>query len=200
MRTRLIRHGKTPGNALRRYIGRTDEPLSDEGRREAERLQKDETVRLVFVSPLLRARETAAILFPRARQHVLDNLRETDFGAFEGRSAEEMAEDAAYRAWVDGWCLGRCPGGESRADVQARALEAFSAGLRLAAEEGENEAVFVTHGGVIMAILEKLALPHRDYYDYAVSNLEGWQADCALEGGQIVLRGAKRFSLEIAVR
>ena len=96
-RVYLIRHGLTEGNRLRRYIGRTDEPLCAAGRAalSAAPLKGIETV---YVSPLLRARETAAILFPHARQIVVDGLREMDFGAFENRSADDMKNDAAYRA------------------------------------------------------------------------------------------------------
>lgn len=106
-RVYLIRHGLTEGNRLRRYIGRTDEPLCAAGRAalSAAPLKGIETV---YVSPLLRARETAAILFPHARQIVVDDLREMDFGAFENRSADDMKNDAAYRAWVDGLCEGDC--------------------------------------------------------------------------------------------
>lgn len=189
MRALLIRHGQTPGNAQGRYIGRTDEPLSEQGRAAAERLGADRSVRLVYVSPLRRARETAALLFPSAEQRVLPGLRETDFGVFEGRTAGELAEDPAYRAWVDGGCRGACPGGESRAEVSRRAAAAFLEAVRASAED----AVFVTHGGVIMAILAELALPRRDYYDYQTPNLGGWQADCAEENGGLTLRRVRRF-------
>ena len=201
MQARLIRHGKTQGNAERRYIGRTDEPLSPAGREELLKMAPDPAVKRVFVSPYLRARETASILFPNAEQCVLPGLRETDFGDFEGKTADEMAEDPAYRAWVDGMCLGRCPGGESREDVTKRAVEAFTEAVRsvrkekrepeTGSEETDETVVFVTHGGVIMSILEALAVPHRDYYDYYVPNLGGWLADCAEEDGQLVLRDAR---------
>ena len=197
MRAMLIRHGRTPGNAERRYIGRTDEPLSAEGRAAAERIAPDRTRTLVYVSPLLRARQTADLLFPCAEQRVLPGLRETDFGDFEGRSADEMAEDAAYRAWVDGMCLGPCPNGESRAEVQRRTVEAFTAAVCEALSAGAEEAVFVTHGGVIMSILEALALPKRDYYDYQTPNLGGWQAECSLEDGVPVLRGVMPVGMHL---
>ena len=68
MRVRLIRHGQTAGNRLRRYIGVTDQPLSPEGIEAANRHAKDLTLDRVYVSPLTRARQTAAILFPNAEQ------------------------------------------------------------------------------------------------------------------------------------
>ena len=197
MRALLIRHGKTPGNEERRYIGSTDERLSAAGKRECEQAETDFSVKTVYVSPLLRARETAAILFPCGEQRVIPDLRETDFGVFEGRNADEMADDAEYRAWVDGMCLGPCPGGESREEVTRRASEAFAgiltAHAESAADQEEGPLVFVIHGGVIMSILSALALPKQDYYDYAVPTLGGWDAACRLEDGKVVLYDLKRI-------
>ena len=188
MRALLIRHGRTQGNSERRYIGITDEPLSDEGRAEVERVRPDSSLKLVYVSPLLRARQTASILFPVAEQRVIPDLRETDFGVFEGRSADEMIDDADYREWVDGMCLGPCPGGESRGDVTRRAVAAFTDAIHDAETAGVEEAVFVTHGGVIMSILEELAVPKRDYYEYQLKNLCGWQAECTWNDDKLVLK------------
>ena len=233
MQAVLIRHGRTPGNDERRYIGRTDESLSARGKEEAEKAVRDFKQKKVYLSPLKRARETAAILFPNAEQIVLPGLRETDFGSFEGKTADEMADDADYRAWVDGMCLGTCPGGESRADVTRRAVEAFECAVheeatceKAAIEEAAREetareeavcagadcaensraslgnaaeevsAVFVTHGGVIMSILEALAVPHRDYYDYYTSNLGGWMVTCTEKDGRIILHEPKKILLQ----
>ena len=55
-----------------------------------------------------------------------------NFGKFEGRNYKEMEKDPDYRAWVDGMCLGKCPGGESREEFCARTCEAFLEVLRQA--------------------------------------------------------------------
>ena len=192
MRALLIRHGKTKGNAEHRYIGRTDEPLSTEGRADAERVGADLSRKLVYVSPLVRARQTADILFPNAEQCVLDGLRETDFGDLEGRTADEMVDDKAYREWVDGMCLGTCPNGESREDVTARAVSAFCEAVSEARKNGAEEVVIVTHGGVIMSILEALGVPKHDYYEYQVKNLWGWMAECVITGGRVELHDVQK--------
>ena len=196
MRTYLIRHGETAGNAEHRYIGRTDEPLSAAGRAQAARAVTDPALELVFVSPMIRARETAAILYPHAEQRVVFDLREMDFGVFEGRNAAEMEHDPAYRAWVDGMCLDPCPGGESKAAFQRRAVTAFTKTIRDAEAQGMEKAVFVVHGGVIMSVLETLALPKRDYYSWHVPNLRGWTCECTEESGRLVLCRPERISLE----
>ena len=93
----LIRHGMTPGNVEHRYIGRqTDEPLSEDGRQQLEK-RKDQWTQVcrtwdmpyVFVSPMLRCRQTAEILFPQIPQIEIDPWREMDFGEFEGKNYAE---------------------------------------------------------------------------------------------------------------
>ena len=184
MQVRLIRHGTTAGNAARRYVGRSDEPLCPEGRAAAERHEKDLQLDRVFVSPLKRARETASILFPNAEQIVVNGLMEMDFGDFEGRTADEMEHDPAYRAWVDDLCRGACPNGESQAAFHARVGAAFAETMQTV----RADATFVVHGGVIMSILWQFAEPKKDFYEWFAPNLGGYLADCERENGRLVLR------------
>lgn len=170
----LLRHGATACNAEHRYQGRTDVPLSPAGRAALRRA--DLFPKSVYVSPLSRAVETAGILFPAARLIPAPDLREMDFGAFEGRSYREMARDPDYRTWVAGGCAGQCPGGESRAAFSHRVCSAFGALVDGALAAGEPGLVIVAHGGVQMAALERFAVPRRDYFD--------WNAPC---GGGFVL-------------
>lgn len=176
MQVTLIRHGKTHGNALHRYIGSTDEPLSQEGVAQLEAMPCAPNLRQVYVTPLLRTQQTAAILFPNAQQIIVDDLREMDFGDFENRSYLDMEHDFSYRTWVAGNCLAPCPNGESRACFSRRVCDTFSS-LVIAAEKSGQDPVFVVHGGTIMAILEHFSLPHRDYYTYSVKNCHGYVCD-----------------------
>ena len=178
MRIVLIRHGMTPGNALRRYIGKTDDPLSEEGRRLARRAGGSATLKRVYVTPLRRTQQTAEILFPNAEQIVVDGLREMDFGVFENRSADEMENDAVYRAWVDADCIPPCPEGESMSGFAERVCRAFEALLRPLLAQGKERAVFVVHGGTVMAILQKYARPEMSFFDCLMKNCEG--VSCAL--------------------
>lgn len=189
----LIRHGETVLQARKCYQGAIDVPLSPEGRKKLEAgraaaaghhdnrcLQQAPEPVYVYVSPLCRARETASILFPGASQIVIPDLEEMHFGSFEGKNYLDMEKDPDYRAWVDGMCLGRCPGGESRQEFADRTCRAFRQILRMEAE-GKNEAggqytpvVIVAHGGTQMALLDCLAetgdRAERDYYS--------WQLPC----------------------
>ena len=141
MRIWLIRHGLTRLGEEKRYQGALDEGLSDQGHAELKRA--DFLPPRVYVSPMLRARETAAILFPGAERIVVPDLREMDFGTFEGRGWWEMEQDAAYRAWVDGGCLGSCPGGEDREGFSRRVCNAMEALL----QTGEDLVIVAHNGG-----------------------------------------------------
>ena len=167
----LLRHGRTAGNAAHRYCGTTDEPLSPEGR-DALARRRCPQPEVVYVTRLRRTRETAAILFPAARQITVPGLREMDFGDFEGRSYLDMAEDAAYRAWVDGGCAGPVPNGEQRAVFTARVAAAFRA--LLAADRSERVTV-VAHGGTLMAVCSVFVDPARDYFDWQPKNGGGYR-------------------------
>ena len=165
----LIRHGKTAGNLQKRYIGRTDGPLCPEGKKEM--IQKRTlypAVQLVYSSPLLRCRQTAEILYPQVPLRIAEDLRETDFGAFEGKNYQELKHHPAYQAFLDSGGQTAFPGGEEPAAFKARCRREFS---RIVREGMEAQKVAVVcHGGTVMAILEAFCLPKRDFYSYQVAN------------------------------
>ena len=82
---------------------------------------------------------------------------------------------------------GKTPGnqieqGESRAQMTDRCLKGFAHQLKQAEQDGCRCVLFVVHGGSIMAILERYALPQRPFYDFQVENGQGWQLDLPLQG------------------
>ena len=164
MRVCLLRHGETAWNAQGRYLGRTDLPLTPAGR--AALGPAGFTPALVYVSPLRRTAETAEILFPGAEQSAIPDFREMDFGVFEGRSWRDMEDFAPYREWVDSGCRSPVPGGESMEQFCQRTCAAFEALMDRAAEAGEPLLAIVAHGGTQMAVLERFALPRRDYFSW----------------------------------
>ena len=90
----LIRHGKTKGNLEGRYIGTTDEPLCEEGKQSLMQMadaKKYPAVEALFVSPMLRCRESAKILFPKQSISVVSDLRECDFGRYENKNFDFSA-------------------------------------------------------------------------------------------------------------
>ncbi|MBQ1490943.1 MAG: histidine phosphatase family protein, partial [Blautia sp.] len=140
MRLYLIRHGATAGNLQGRYIGRTEEPLCEEGR---EHLVRQWTfpppIRALYISPSLRCRQTASLLFPQKIPVEVEDLRECDFGLFEGKNYQELAGNPLYQAWIDSGGSLPFPGGESPEEVRERTLKGFYGVLRREEERREKE-------------------------------------------------------------
>ena len=188
MKVFLLRHGMTAGNAERRYIGRTDESLCPYGIADAREFGADHGVKQVYVSPLMRARQTAVLLFPDARPIVVPDFREMDFGDFEGRTADEMEADAAYCAWVEGGCTGPCPGGESRSAFENRTCLAFEKIILEESARGAENVVILAHGGTVMSVMGRYANPPQDYFAWFVKNCRGYAAEVAMDAaGQSAL-------------
>lgn len=160
----LLRHGETAYNAEKRYQGQRDIPLSPAGR--AALRPAGFAPDLVYVSPLRRARETASLLFPAARQITAPDFAEMHFGVFEGHNYLEMAHDPDYLAWLGSGGLNKIPGGESKAEFCTRTCRAFAALVDTALAQGRDSLVIVAHGGTQMAVLERYALPRRGYYNW----------------------------------
>lgn len=163
MKVYLFRHGETEYTPEFRYLGVTDLPLSEAGRRKLQAVTWLNP-HLVYTSPMLRTRQTADILFPHVEQCPVNGLEEMNFGVFEGRNYKEMEHDAEYREWVDSGCEDRCPGGETREEFTERVSRAFAPLVDRALEEDQEELTLVAHGGTLMSILYSYAVPHRDYF------------------------------------
>jgi probable phosphoglycerate mutase len=134
----LMRHGETEWSLSGQHTSRTDIPLTDHGRKRAEELRdflKGTKFDAVFVSPMQRARETCAIAGFADQAVVDDNLKEWDYGIYEGKTTPEI------RAEVPNWSVWKDPiiDGETaehvgeRADVMiARALSSAQPGGKVA--------------------------------------------------------------------
>lgn len=164
----------TPGNSLSRYIGTTDEKLSEEGKEEL--LKKREQYAfvpdLLITSPMIRCQETAAILFPEQNCHIIENLKEFDFGIFENQNYQELNGNVEYQKWLDSFCEAPVPNGESMKSFKERTRKGFEEALQLCTEE--QLAAMVVHGGTIMALMEAYADEKKGYYDWHVKNGEGF--------------------------
>jgi probable phosphoglycerate mutase len=116
----LVRHGETEWTRTKQHTGRQDIPLNDAGRREGELLRHRLAAwpfTRVFVSPLSRARDTAALAGLGDREEVRPDLMEWDYGAYEGRTRTDiLRERPEWNLWRDG-----CPQGETAEQVGIRA-------------------------------------------------------------------------------
>lgn len=170
----LIRHGKTEGNKEKRYIGRTDQPLSEEGIAGIkENLGRYPSVEKVYASPMKRTRQTAELIYPGQASELVDGLREMDMGDFEGKNHAELKNRPSYILWVATRGKISIPGGESMKDFGKRTMDAFTQVLGDMQAEGIKRSAVVAHGGTIMSIVSQLA--DDDYYKYMVNNGAGFR-------------------------
>ena len=166
----FIRHGRTPGNSEKRYIGKTDESILPESAAELrERAAGGEYghPEILFVSPMRRCIETAGIIYPDMEMHIIRNFRECDFGSFEGRNYLDLNGDPDYQNWIDSGGTIPFPGGESMAEMTDRVMKGFYEAMDIA--DG-LDAAFVVHGGTIMAVMSRI--DGGDFYDYQIGNGE----------------------------
>ncbi len=163
-RIHLIRNATTQGNLDGRYVGRTDEPVCEQGREEIRYL--DETYAyprtdFVFVSPMRSCVETADLIYPDAPRTTVRELRECDFGDFEGKTADDLAADPAYKEWLIGGVDACPPGGESNREFSQRVCAGFAKITDGLISAGIHDAAIITHGGVIMSILAAFGIPQQ---------------------------------------
>ncbi len=117
----LIRHGETPWSLSGQHTGRTDLELTLEGKQQAKTLAlklKDISFDFVFTSPLKRAEETCALAGLGPQVKILEDLKEWDYGTYEGLTHQQILEkDPQWDLFSKG-----APDGESPKEVQERAL------------------------------------------------------------------------------
>ena len=171
-----MRHGETEWSAAGRHTGSTDVPLTEAGREAACRLGAyvaKESFSAVFTSPLGRARETCALAGLGDVAVVDDDLREWDYGDYEGLTTVEIRADRdGWTVWQDG-----CPGGEVAADVGAR-VDRVVARLR----ERDGAVAVFGHGHCLRVLAARwVGLPPEDgaliALDTATVSRLGWERE-----------------------
>lgn len=170
----LIRHSMTAGNLKKRYIGRTDEPLCEEGILYLEQRMYPQAERL-YVSPMKRCIQTAECIYPGQMAHVVQEFAECDFGIFENKNYLELSDCPEYQAWIDSGGELPFPGGESKERFRRRSVRGFELVLDECKRLGVRSAALVVHGGTIMSIMERYGFPAGTYYGYQVGNGEGYE-------------------------
>ena len=197
-----LRHGKTKSNEEHRYLGKTDEGLTEA---ETERLQAKKVPEAwqtfpLFSSPMKRCRQTAELLFQK-EPLLIPEWVEMDFGLFEGKNYQDLKGDAYYQRWIDSDGTLPFPQGESREAFLQRSRKGLERMLFLLDKGAEidgmpdkgkvsdrikipdkekipdrnkmpDKAVAVVHGGTIMAVLSELT--GREYFSFQVPNGGGY--------------------------
>lgn len=201
----LIRHGKTPSNKEHRYLGVTEEALSEDGRKQLEILAEKDILRkpwLLFISPMLRCQESAGILFPGKKAYPIEEWREMNFGAYEGKNYEDLKNDSYYQKWIDSNGTLPFPEGESQQEYIKRCHRGLLTATKIIQKEiAENQMTesqprnitAVVHGGTIMALLHILA--GGNYFDYQVKNGGGYCCKLRLCGEEWKLDSLEEITI-----
>jgi broad specificity phosphatase PhoE len=172
----LVRHGETEWSRGGRHTGRTDVPLTDAGRAQAERLRprlENRSLARVLTSPLRRAAETCRLAGLGDRAEPTDDLLEWDYGEYEGLTTPQIREvRPGWSLWRDG-----CPDGEVASEVGARVDRVIDA-LR----ELEGDAALFAHGHVLRVLAVRwVGLSPEDGARFALSTASlsvlGWERE-----------------------
>src|SRR5262245_43280192 len=150
----LVRHGETAWSLTGQHTGRADIPLTERGEHEARRLAdrlRGRAFAAVFTSPLRRAVQTCELAGFGASATVDPDLQEWAYGVYEGRTrAEILAERPGWTLFRDG-----CPGGESFAEVGARADRVVARARAVA-----GDVLLFSHGHLLRFVAARwLGLP-----------------------------------------
>jgi broad specificity phosphatase PhoE len=142
----LARHGETEWSRDGLHTGRTDVPLTEVGRTQAEGLREvlaGWTFARVLTSPLGRASETCRLAGLGERAEPSERLLEWDYGDYDGRTTLDIREERpGWYLWRDG-----CPSGESAAEVAAR-VDPLVSELR----ESEGDVAVFAHGHLLRVL------------------------------------------------
>ena len=172
----LIRHGETLANTEKKYIGKTDLPITEEAKKELEALREDgiyPAVGAVYSSPLKRCLQTARIIYPGKPLTAVEDLSEYDFGAFEGKTDSDLESSEEYRAWRAGK-LDTPPEGESMSHFKERIYAGLVSVVHDMSANDCFDAAIVTHGGVIMTLLSLCGLPQKNSLEWLSENGKGF--------------------------
>lgn len=171
----LVRHGQSTWNREHRIQGQLDPPLSEEGRRQAERLGRRLAGRrfvAVYSSDLRRAFETADAIGKAtgASPSPTTGLREIYLGAWEGLTTEEIAQrfPEAWALWIAEPRWDVVPGGEREAQFEARVNVELDSILE---RHEHGDVLIVTHGGVIQVALHRVVgRPNHGLFPFRIEN------------------------------
>lgn len=181
----MIRHFATKGNIQKRYIGVTDEPLCEEGISQLKDITYP-SAEAVFVSPLLRCRETARLIYPDIIPIICEGFKECDFGEFENKNYKELSNNANYQLWIDSNGTRPFPMGENPENFKKRCIQAFQKVVEISRQCGYQTIALVVHGGTIMSIMDRFSYPNKAYYDWQAENGRGYIADFDEKKGRMV--------------
>ena len=149
----LIRHAKTKLTDSKVYCGSTDVQISDDGIdfiMEKKNLSSFKITDCYYTTDLVRTQQTLKHLFGDIKYKIIPELRECDFGIFEGKTHNELIDNSDYLAWIEDKTGDyKCPGGESVNSFNNRIKNAFIELFKNIKKSNLHSHTLVAHGGTI---------------------------------------------------
>jgi len=173
----LVRHARTVWNSQRRYGGHSDVSLDEVGKEQLQKVAhrlKDYPLKAIYASDLERAYQTAQAI---AQVHNLPinkfgELREINFGQWEGKTYDEIIQELQHQHIMDAWLKDpyntQLPQGESLTDLQERVVRCLE---KILDRHRDETIAVVTHAGPIWVLISHvLGVPLNNYWRIKQSN------------------------------
>ena len=200
----LMRHAVTDFiNGEPAVVGSTDLPLSAEGAEAAKNasviLNEAINPQAVFCSPLLRAKQTARLLFREKEILVAEGIKEYCFGDLEGTTFKEIFNGGEFD-WAELFKrINSAGGAEVPKEFLTRICASFAKIIESCIKSEINSAAIISHGFAMMHLMSIFTYPKLDnIYEWSCENLAGfvlktdtalWMRDHALETKGVILNG-----------
>lgn len=157
----IVRHGQTGWNVMKKVQGQVDIPLNSKGREQAINLReeiKDIQPDVIISSPLLRAKQTAQILYKNKKISYDNRITERNFGKFEGLTIDEFNAD-------DFWSYKKNIKYQQAENIQEFFNRVYDFLKEIEIKYRDKKVLLVAHTGVIIAVNSYFrGIPHDDNF------------------------------------
>ena len=169
----FVRHGLTKANIDAKYAGVWNIPVCEEGEkrlRDLKEKHKYPKVEKIYSSPLIRCIQTCNIIYPEVGPEIVEDLKEYNFGDWEGKPHRELVKNDKYVEWIKNNRESSPPGGESGIDFNKRVCNALENIIENSVKNQIKSSAIFSHGGVIARLLSIYGIPRAKHLDWMVDN------------------------------
>lgn len=189
LRILLVRHGETEWNRERRIMGKEDVPLNETGQKQAYHMRSslvNAPLDALYVSPILRAKETAEIIMEERELNPLfdSRLEEVDYGDWVGLTFEEAKEIPGYTPYFQRLNTPVAPNGETLFQVRDRAMDFMK---ELKGKHSDQTVMVVSHADWIkVVVMEFLGIPFENIWKFRIDNVSVSLVECNTFGDRVI--------------
>ncbi|WP_216831672.1 histidine phosphatase family protein [Alkalihalobacterium elongatum] len=194
MAVTLLRHSLTDYNEQKKYLGWTDIPINEKGKKLLQSLQQKYSYPkgdVIISSDLIRCVTTAEILYPNTPIVKDVRLREFNFGDWEGQTYEQLKENPLYRSWLDNVNQTKPPKGETFSYFQTRVMKSWEKLINDAVDQQFQHVIIVSHGGPIRLLLSQLFPTKKNFWEWSINYGQGYTLANDVDG----LRRGEQWNL-----